>query len=170
MYALGSTTTEQGTGWLTLLVIAYRTSFGCVYTPLTSVILATLPPDRLSMGSGLDGIHRGVGSAFGIALGSLVVERHTAAHRHVLGEQHDLDSPAVQDATRGITDVLAQAGMGHDQATAGAVLEEHLRETARMAAYQDTFLVLCGLTLAACFPALVARVRRTPRGTSPAPE
>jgi predicted MFS family arabinose efflux permease len=68
MYALAYTTVEHGVGWLTWLVILYRTSFGCVYTPLTMVILKTLPPDRLQMGSGLDGIHRGIGSAFGIAL------------------------------------------------------------------------------------------------------
>src|SRR2546430_15440358 len=72
MYALGYTTVEHGTGWLTLLVIAYRASFGFVYTPLTSVVLKTLPPERLSMGSGLDGIHHGLGSAFGIALGSMI--------------------------------------------------------------------------------------------------
>jgi len=37
-----NTTVEHGTGWLTLFVIAYRTSFGCVYMPLTSLVLCGL--------------------------------------------------------------------------------------------------------------------------------
>jgi DHA2 family multidrug resistance protein len=161
MYALGYTTVEQGTGWLTLLVITYRTSFGCVYTPLTGIILNSLPPDRLSMGSGLDGIHRGFGSAFGIAVGSMVVERRMAAHLIGLGEQHEWHSSVVQEATCGITAILSQTGIEPDRAV--VVLEDQLREAARITAYQDTFLVLCGLTLLACLPALLARVRRMPR-------
>jgi len=162
MYALGYTTVEHGTGWLTLLVIAYRTSFGCVYTPLTSIILKTLPPERLSMGSGLDGIHRGIGSAFGIAVGSMIVERHTATHLIALGEQHELQSLSVQEVTNAVAEVLAESGMAHGRAEALAVLGEHLHQTAQSMAYQDTFLVLCSLTLLALLPACLARIRKRP--------
>jgi fucose permease len=75
------------------------------------------------MGSGLDGIHRGFGSAFGIALGSMLVERRLMAHEMALGEEHEL---------------LAS----------------------QTAAYQDTFLVLCGITLLALLPALLVRAPR----------
>jgi predicted MFS family arabinose efflux permease len=68
MYYLGLTSLETSAVWLTIVVVLYRLSFGCVHSPLTSVVLKALPPDRLSMGSGLDGIHRGFASAFGIAL------------------------------------------------------------------------------------------------------
>ncbi len=161
MYALGYTTAEHGTGWLTFLVILYRTSFGCVYTPLTSIILKTLPPDRLSMGSGLDGIHRGFGSAFGIAIGSMVVERNTAAHVLALGSQHELQSLSVQEATGTVSAVLTAAGQAHTPAEALVVVNEHLRQTAQITAYQDTFLVLCGLTLLAVPPALLSRLTPT---------
>jgi EmrB/QacA subfamily drug resistance transporter len=157
MYALGYTTAEHGTGWLTFLVIIYRTSFGCVYTPLTSIILKTLPPERLSMGSGLDGIHRGFGSAFGIAVGSMLVERNTMAHVAMLGEQHELHSLSVQEATGAVSSALAASGQGHSQAEALTVLGEHLRQTAQITAYQDTFMALGGLTLLALPPALLAR-------------
>ena len=164
MYAFGSTTVAHGVGWLTLLVIVYRASFGFVYTPLTSVILTTLPPDRLSMGSGLDGIHRGFGSAFGIALGSLLVERRTAAHLLALGEQHEWHSLSVQEATMAVQEVLTAAGMGPGTTAALAVLEAHLREEAQIAAYQDTFLLLGMLTLLALPPALLVRHRRRAAG------
>jgi hypothetical protein len=146
-------------------VIAYRASFGFVYTPLTSVILKTLPPDCLSMGSGLDGIHRGLGSAFGIAMGSMMVERRTAAHMIALGEQHEVQSLAVQDATNTVSVALAEAGMERGGAQALAVLEAKLREDARIAAYQDTFVMLGMLTLLALPAALLVRYRRSTEGT-----
>ena len=168
MYALGYTTVEHGASWLTLLVIAYRASFGFVYTPLTSVILKTLPSDRLSMGSGLDGIHRGLGSAFGIAMGSMLVERRTAAHLIALGEQHELQSLAVQDATNAVSAVLAEAGMEGERAEALAVLGDQLHEEARIVAYQDTFVMLGMLTLLALPPVLLVRYRRSTGGTEDA--
>ena len=165
MYALGYTTVEHGASWLTLLVIAYRASFGFVYTPLTSVILKTLPSDRLSMGSGLDGIHRGFGSAFGIAMGSMLVERRTAAHLIALSEQHELQSLAVQAATNAVSVVLAEAGMERERAETLAVLGDQLHEEARLVAYQDTFVMLGMLTLLALPPVLLVRYRRSPGGT-----
>ena len=95
MYTLGLTSLETSMAWLTILVILYRMSFGCVHSPLSNVVFKTLPPDRLSMGSGLDGIHRGFASAFGIALGSTVLERRLTAHEIGLGEQHEALSQQV---------------------------------------------------------------------------
>lgn len=164
MYALGYTTVEHGTGWLTLLVIVYRASFGFVYTPLTSVILKTLPPERLSMGSGLDGIHRGFGSAFGIALGSMLVERRTAAHVITLGEQHESQSLGVQDASQAVREALAEAGLGRGDTEALTVLGVQLQEEARIAAYQDTFVMLGLLTLLALPPTLLVRYQRGTAG------
>lgn len=146
-------------------MIAYRASFGFVYTPLTSVILKTLPSDRLSMGSGLDGIHRGFGSAFSIAMGSMLVERRTAAHMMALGEQHALQSLVVQDTTNTVSAALAEAGMEHGATAALAVVEVQLREDARIAAYQDTFIMLGMLTLLALPPVLLVRYRRSTGGT-----
>jgi len=160
MYALAYTTVEHGVGWLTWLVIIYRTSFGCVYTPLTTVILKTLPPDRLSMGSGLDGIHRGIGSAFGIAVGSMIVERNTASHLIALGEQHELQSVGIHEASNAVSEILTASGMAHGRGEILAVLGEQLHQIAQMTAYQDTFLVLGGLTLLALPPACLAHRRR----------
>ncbi|MDH3605281.1 MAG: hypothetical protein OEU26_37285, partial [Candidatus Tectomicrobia bacterium] len=139
-------------------------SFGCVHSPLTNVILRSLPPDRLNMGSGLDGIHRGFASAFGIALGSTILERSLSVHQIHLGQQHDLSTLSVQDATGAVTDVLIGAGVTEIEASERAltVLLGHLREQAQIAAYQDTFLVLFGVTLLAVIPALLSRLRSNP--------
>ena len=165
MYYLGFITPEMSAVWLTLLVIVYRMSFGCVHSPLTRVVFNTLPSERLSMGSGLDGIHRGLASAFGIALGSTLLERRLAVHQLGLIEQHEMTTLSVQEATEAITDTLVAGGVAATESAgqAAAVLWEHLETQARTAAYQDTFLMLCGITLLAFGPALLARERRAAR-------
>ena len=159
MYYLGLTSLETSGVWLTIVVVLYRLSFGCVHSPLTSVVFKALPPDRLSMGSGLDGIHRGFASAFGIALGSTVLERRLTAHEIALGEEHEALAASVGEALSTVRETLVQSGNGE---SALAVLWEHLRQQAQMAAYQDTFLILCGMTLLALVPACLAR-QRPPR-------
>jgi hypothetical protein len=60
-----------------------------------------------------------------------------------------------------VRDALALGGDGGSEL---AVLWEHLRQQAHMAAYQDTFLILCGVTLLAMAPACLARERRSRTG------
>jgi DHA2 family multidrug resistance protein len=162
MYCLGLTSLLTTSAWMTFLVMVYRMSFGCVYTPLTSVVLKTLPKGRLSMGSGLDGIHRGFGSAFGIAVGSTVLELRTLTHLMGLGEQHEVAALSVREASREVAHLLAEAGELGGAATAKAlvILREHLLLQAEMAAYQDTFLLLCAITLLALLPAMLSRQTR----------
>lgn len=159
MYALASTSLETSAWALLGFVMAYRMSFGCVHSPLTSIIFKSLPADRLNMGSGLDGIHRGFASAFGIAFGSLILERSLSFHQVNLGQQHDASAQPVRDATGAVTDILVRSGVADVEARGHAlgVLWGHLRELAQVAAYRDTFLVLCGVTLLALIPALLSR-------------
>ncbi len=82
-------------------------------------------------------------------------------HQISLGQIHDASALSVQDATESITDLLVRSGVT-DEAARGqvmGVLWSHLRELAQVAAYQDTFLVLCGVTLLALLPALLSRAR-----------
>jgi hypothetical protein len=114
------------------------------------------------MGSGLDGIHRGLGSAFGIALGSAVLELRTTVHVLDLGEQQGASMLSVPNASTALARLLAWAGEfgGIGGGKPLAVLREHLLQRAQLAAYQDTFVILCGVTLLALVPALLARERR----------
>ena len=159
MYFLGFTSIFTTSAWIMFLVVLYRMSFGCVYTPLTSIVLKTLPPGRLSMGSGLDGIHRGFASAFGIAIGSTILELRTMSHVTGLGEQHDISALSVREAATRLSHVLAEVGElgGGTTGESLAILHAHLLQQAQMAAYQDTFLLLCATTLLALLPAMLSR-------------
>ena len=79
-----------------------------------------------------------------------------------LGEEHELLDSSVSEVMGAVTETLMQAGIGSSEARdqALAALWSYLRQTAQIAAYQDVFLVLCGITLLALVPALLARAPR----------
>jgi hypothetical protein len=139
-----------------------RLSDGCVHTPLTSIVLKTLPNDRLSMGSGLDGVHRGLASAFGIALGSMILEYRTLVHLIGLGEGHEISTLSVRETAATVAQLLEQAGElgGVAGGKTLAILRDHLLQRAQLAAYQDTFLLLCAVTLLALLPAMLSQASR----------
>ena len=100
-----------------------------------------------------------LGLPWGVCLSSDV-----RTHLIALGEQHEWHNLSVQEATMTVQEVLTAAGMGPGLTEALVVLEEHLREEAQIAAYQDTFLLLGMLTLLALPPALLVRHRRRAAG------
>jgi hypothetical protein len=114
------------------------------------------------MGSGLDGIHRGLASAFGIALGSTILEYRTQIHLIGLGEGHEVSTLSVRETSTTIAQLLMRAGDwgGMAGGKALAILREHLLQRAQLTAYQDTFLLLCAVTLLALLPALLSQASR----------
>jgi hypothetical protein len=104
------TSLEVSTLWFTFLVVLYRLSFGCVHTPLITIVLKTLPNDRLSMGSGVDRVHRGLESAFGTALGSTILKYRTLVHLIGLGERHEVSTLGVRETAADVAQLLMRTG------------------------------------------------------------
>jgi predicted MFS family arabinose efflux permease len=132
MHYFGMTSLEVSTLWLTFLVVLYRLSFGCVHTPLTTIVLKTLPNDRLSMGSGLDGVHRRLASAFGVALGSTILEYRTLVHLIGLGERHEVSTLSVRETAADVAQLLMRTGElgGAVGGKTLAILRDHLLQRA----------------------------------------
>jgi hypothetical protein len=66
---------------------------------------------------------------------------------------------SVRDTVHEIARLLAEAGEvgGTVSEKALAVVRAHMLQQAEMAAYQDTFLLLCAVTLLALLPAMLSR-------------
>ena len=111
------------------------------------------------MGSGLHGVHRGVASAFGVALCSLLLEKRMAVHNVLLGQYHDPSALPVQQALQAWRGFLLQAGEVQYLASAKAmaVLGQTLLRYVRMAAYADCFLLLSIIFIVALIPAFMSR-------------
>jgi hypothetical protein len=114
------------------------------------------------MRSGLDGVHRGLVSAFGIALGSTILEYLTLAHLIGLGEGHEVSTLSVRETAADVAQLLTRTGKV-GRAVGGktlAVLRDHRLQRAELTAHQDPFLLLCVVTVMALLPALLSQASR----------
>jgi MFS family permease len=75
-------------GTMTLLVMLQRSAFGMIFSASDTAIMRTLPAADRSMGSGLHNMHRGIAMAFGVALGSVLLEKRLAVHQVLTAHAH----------------------------------------------------------------------------------
>lgn len=76
LFGLSSITIWTGMGMIYFLVILKSIGQSTINAPLNSIALGALPEGESRMGSGILGLARGLGEAFGIATLSFLLERH----------------------------------------------------------------------------------------------
>ncbi len=161
LYAFSITSLNTSLAWFTVLVIFQRVAFGCIQSPISSVVLKTLSREHLNMGSGLHGVHRGIASAFGVTLASLLLEQRLAVHRLLSSESHDLSSVAIRWILPSIQASLQDAGEVPSllRTQTFQMLRSLMERQVEMTAYQDIFLVLSLLFLLALIPTALIKIR-----------
>jgi EmrB/QacA subfamily drug resistance transporter len=80
LYCFSMLSQFVGIGTMTLLVMLQRGAFGMIFSASDTAIMRTLPAADRSMGSGLHNMHRGIAMAFGVALGSVLLDKRLAFH------------------------------------------------------------------------------------------
>lgn len=173
MYCFSMLSQFVSIGTMALLVILQRGAFGMIFSASDIAIMRTLPAADRSMGSGLHNMHRGVAMAFGVALCSVFLEKRLMLHQMLYAHAHDRFDLSVEQTLEAFQGLLLQAG--ETQATtplqALAALANLLTEHARLAAYQDCFLVIGLGFLVSLFPAWLARTRTLrPSARLPSPQ
>ena len=76
LFSLSGVTIWTGAGVIYFLVILKSIGQSTINAPLNSIALGALPEGESRMGSGILGLARGLGEAFGIATLSFLLERH----------------------------------------------------------------------------------------------
>ncbi len=76
LFGLANVTIWTGVGVIYFLVILKSIGQSTINAPLNSIALGALPEGESRMGSGILGLARGLGEAFGIATLSFLLERH----------------------------------------------------------------------------------------------
>jgi DHA2 family multidrug resistance protein len=133
-----------------------------IHTPLTRMALAALDPSQVREGSGLEGVVRGIGGAFGVALTGVILEKRHSWHFGYLVEEHGLasiDSIHLLDGVRGLLGRHGAVGSLVDVQTR-ALLNREFEQAAQVGAFQDTLLLLALLQVVAVIPTLLIRSAR----------
>jgi MFS family permease len=157
-YANAFTTTLT----MTLIMIGMRTALNLIHTPLTRMAMGALQAREVREGTGLEGVVRGIGGAFGVALTGVILEMRHAWHFGHLVEAHHLTSIDAIRVLAGVRGLLGQHGAVGQvvEMQAQSWLHLEIQRAAQIGAFQDTLLLLALLQVLALLPTLLIRSPR----------
>lgn len=128
----------------TLLRIAQVIGLGFLFVPITLVAYIGIAPEKNNAVAGLVNFMRNMGSSVGTSLVTTLIARRAQFHQAHLVEYARPDNPNFQNAVNGLTQHLANSGLGAHEArmTAYARIYQGLQAQAATLGYIDTFMVL----------------------------
>jgi DHA2 family multidrug resistance protein len=152
---------------MTLIMIGMRMALNLIHTPLTRMAMGALQAGDVREGTGLEGVVKGIGGSFGVALTGVILEMRHAWHFGHLVEDHRLTSIDAIQVMDGMRAILWKSGAIGPLAEAQAQSWLHLEieRSAQIGAFQDTLLLLALLQIVALIPTLL--IRSGPRGDAP---
>ena len=144
---------------MTCIMIGMRVALNLIHTPLTRMALAALDPNQVREGSGLEGVVRGIGGAFGVALTGVILEKRHSWHLGYLLEEHGLASIDSVHLLDGVHQLLSRHGAVGNlvEVQARALLNREFEQAAQVGAFQDALLLLALLQIVALVPTLLIR-------------
>jgi MFS transporter, DHA2 family, multidrug resistance protein len=126
------------------LRIAQVIGLGFLFVPITLVSYVGIPPEKNNAVAGIVNFMRNMGSSVGTSLVTTLIARRSQFHQEILGGFARPDNPNFQNTVNGLSQHLAQSGLGVHEARAQAYARIYREVQAHAAslAYIDTFMVL----------------------------
>ena len=136
---------------------------GMLFTPLSSLSLATISRDKMAQASGITNTVRQVGGSLGVALLSTVLTSRVNYHAQIFGGALQSNSQVFQNTTRGIAGYI-QHNAGSSAAVAAkqsqSVIMSHVSSQAFIQGINDDFLIAAGITLLCIVPIFFMRQKK----------
>ncbi|MCW9044484.1 MAG: DHA2 family efflux MFS transporter permease subunit [Pseudopelagicola sp.] len=137
--------------WWTILS---RVGLGLVFPAISSGALKVLPAHLLGQGSGASNFIRQLGGAFGVNLLAVFIERRTIMHADAFAATQTSDNATTMELLREVAGLLHTSGLPDSQLmpAAASFLGQTVVIQSSNAAFQDGFLIVCGIFLLALVP------------------
>lgn len=157
MWMLSGATAESGIPDMTPALLLRGLGLGFLFIPLTLITLLDLEGRLVAHGVALFNIGRQLGGLIGIALLSAYLDRQVALNRNVLSQNLVAGDPALVERQGTVAGILTARGYDADEASAavGAVIQRTLQEQAATLSFNECFLAIALLFVAAA-PVLIA--------------
>jgi DHA2 family multidrug resistance protein len=128
----------------TWLRIAQVIGLGFLFVPITLVAYIGISPEKNNAVAGIINFMRNMGSSVGTSLVTTLIARRSQFHQGRLVENARIDNPNFINSANGLTQHLANSGLGKHEAhlQAYARIYQSLQAQAASLAYIDTFMVL----------------------------
>jgi len=136
-----------------LVLIIQGVAFACLFIPLTTVALSTIPRHRMPDATGLNSLLRQIGGSVGLAVMATLMTRFATRARDSMLGNVTLARPAVASRFAGMTAMLQ--GKGYDvmsaRGTAARMLDLQLRQQAMVLSFERLFYT-CGIAFLCVLP------------------
>jgi DHA2 family multidrug resistance protein len=153
-WLLGHYTLNTTSRGVVNVLIIQGIAFSCLFIPLTTVALSSIPRHRLSDATGLNSLLRQVGGSLGLALFATLLSRYATRAREALTASVSVDRLAATARYGSIQRMFAARGLDAASAQQAAVriLDLQVRRQAMVLAFERLFylsgiLFLCVLPL-----------------------
>jgi MFS transporter, DHA2 family, multidrug resistance protein len=145
-----------------LMLITRGIGLGCIFAPLMNLSLKCLPPEKTAVGSGLMNVSRQIGGAFGVAVIGVLLDRRDIFHYSHYAESQTLNAFATKQYLSHLQGVFQKFGSVKIAAyhKALAMLQLMVDKQARVAAFDDCFLIAGLAFLLALIPTILIRVHQ----------
>jgi DHA2 family multidrug resistance protein len=116
-------------------------AFSCLFIPLTTIALSSIPRHRLPDATGLNSLLRQTGGSVGLAVFATLMSRYATQARGGLLAAYDASRPAVAARVAGIQRMLEGRGLDPQSAHAAAarMLDGQLRQQAMVISFEKLF-------------------------------
>jgi DHA2 family multidrug resistance protein len=136
------------------VLIIQGVAFACLFIPLTTMALSTIPRHRLPDATGLNSLLRQTGGSVGLAIFATLLGRYATHARESMLPSVTLMRPEVVERVRGMTRMFMGRGMdaASAQSAATRMLDATVRRQAMVLSFEKLFylsgiLFLCVLPL-----------------------
>lgn len=130
-------------------------AMGLLFSPLTTIALTGIPPQKMAQASGLINVIRQVGGSFGVAIFGALLTRRELYHAGIYGQQVDTGSEIYKQTFHHLQEFVMQTTGGSFSAAgtkAGILLGRFINNQAFIKAVTDVFLVAGVILLLALVP------------------
>jgi DHA2 family multidrug resistance protein len=152
-WVMGHYTLASGTRDIVIVLIIQGVAFACLFIPLTTLALSSIPRHRLPDATGLNSLLRQTGGSVGLAVFATLMTRYATQIRDSMLPSVNLSRPEVASRLAGIERMLAGRGLDAQSAHAGAVrmLDGIVRREAMLLTFEKLFY-LSGIAFLCVLP------------------
>jgi DHA2 family multidrug resistance protein len=140
-WLMGHYTLATSSRGIVNVLILQGIAFSCLFIPLTTVALSSIPRHRLPDATGLNSLLRQTGGSMGLAVFATMMSRYASRAREAMLPSLSPDRPEVAARLQGMQRMLQ--GRGYDahaaQATAAQLLDFQVRRQAMVLSFERLF-------------------------------
>ncbi|HXN31843.1 MAG TPA: DHA2 family efflux MFS transporter permease subunit [Polyangiaceae bacterium] len=154
-YDMSRLTLQSGLGDVVWAIMTQGLGFSCLFVPLSTVALSSIPRHKMADATGLNSLFRQVGGSIGLAIGATLLTTYGAAARMSLVAHVTGANPAAVDRLRQMTAGFLARGI--DMAAArdmdARAMDGLIERQAGLLAFDKVFLI-AGIAFVAVLPLL----------------